>query len=214
MKKSRRNEFQCPACGSQKASLSERTVGVQAPYGPEVEIQEKTYTCLDCGEEFDYSKSYDNTHRDALETSKKASVSAILDHLSVEFSFSAVERALDLPQRTLSRWKSTGDTSAIGVALLRIIRTYPWILRVAEAKFEPAVACDTFVQTAVNTLLPMARQSSPRTWFDSITLPQTNFIQFVISNPVGPGPQGESFESCTRIISSPAVHDLSQGVWK
>lgn len=215
MKKSRKNEFQCPACGSQKTSFSESTIGVQSPYGPEVEMQEKTYACLDCGEEFDYSKSYDNTYRDALETSKKASVAAILEHLSVEYSFSAVERALDLPQRTLSRWKSTGDTSAIGVALLRIIRTYPWILRVAQARFEPTVACDIFVQTAVNTLLSMTHHSTARAWLDKIVRPQTNYynIQFVINEQEKPGQQ-KSLGYSPRMISSHVVQDYSQEVWK
>jgi transposase-like protein len=217
MQSLRKNNFRCPACGSHKTSSSERIIGVQAPYGPEVEMQEKRFTCLDCGEGFNYSKSYDNSYREALETSKKASVVAILEHLSAEYNFSAVERALDLPQRTLSRWKNTADTSAIGIALLRIVRTYPWILRVAEAKYEPTVARNVFIQTAVKTLLSIMPEPTARPWGDEIAnRPQTNYYQLHVHfDRTKRGGRDTPLEECyPQMIASSATPEPSRGVWE
>lgn len=66
---------------------------------------------------------------------------------------SYIERVLGLSMRTLSRVKANGDTSTMGLALLRIIRTYPWILIAfdpmkTEGKFDPAWMKKTFLTHA------------------------------------------------------------------
>ncbi len=58
-----------------------------------------------------------------------------------------VERALDLPARTVARWKS-GEHSASALALLRVVATYPWMLEVAEHRFDLSVADAKVVMAA------------------------------------------------------------------
>lgn len=79
-----------------------------------------------------------------------------------------IERALRLPQRTLARWK-TGECSAPAIALLRLVRTYPWLLAVADDSFNVLSARQTLIveagkalgeviaesQTAVTPFAPM-----------------------------------------------------------
>ena len=81
----------------------------------------------------------------------------MLSHLSkIGYSMAAIERALELPQRTISRWKANKELSSIGIALLRIIRTYPWILEVAEKKFDFNDAWIIYIQNAVNDFISLA----------------------------------------------------------
>jgi hypothetical protein len=56
-----------------------------------------------------------------------------------DYSMAFVERALELPQRTMMRWKK-GQLSDAAIALLRIIGTYPWIMDVADAKYDSIYA--------------------------------------------------------------------------
>ena len=51
-----------------------------------------------------------------------------------------IERVFEIPQKTLNRWKSSRQTSATGLAFLRLISTYPWLTEVAELKFDERAA--------------------------------------------------------------------------
>ena len=62
-----------------------------------------------------------------------------------------MERALELPSRTIARWKG-GEVSAATLALLRITRTFPWILEVADAHFDQSVANYRLVAEAGHVL--------------------------------------------------------------
>lgn len=128
----------CELCGAddvkQKNILKEYCV----PFGSKVSVSKIITECSVCGAEIDLTE--DAIIEDALVISAKESVKNILDYLKkAGYSLSYIERALELPQRTLSRWKSkTSVTSASAIALLRIIRTYPWIIDVSENHFDNA----------------------------------------------------------------------------
>jgi hypothetical protein len=55
---------------------------------------------------------------------------------------------LGLPQRTLSRW-TQGGAPPEGVALLRLIERFPWLLEVAEAHFDAHVARHVLVRAVL-----------------------------------------------------------------
>lgn len=54
-------------------------------------------------------------------------------------TLASMERALDLPNRTLSKWRTEG-TSMAGVTLVRLLRTFPWLLNVAAHDYSQSVA--------------------------------------------------------------------------
>src|SRR5690606_15728742 len=84
----------------------------------------------------------------------------ILESMSnVGITMAMFERVFELPTRTLTRWKN-GDFSASALALLRIVATYPWIIEVAEHKFEKNYANFAVVKIAANELLEK-RNSNP-----------------------------------------------------
>jgi len=95
-------------------------------------------TCRKCGFE-EYLPSNDETIARALSDLKKALMVLLLNDLNSSGLPNAYrERALGLPARTLARWKNEVSLmqSAAGHALMRLIRTFPWLLQVAEAEFD------------------------------------------------------------------------------
>ncbi len=98
----------------------------------------ETLTCRKCGFE-EYLPSNDRTIERALSDLKKASMVHLLNDLNSSGLTNAyMERALGLPARTLARWKNEASImpSAAGHALMRLIRTFPWLLQVAEEGFD------------------------------------------------------------------------------
>jgi hypothetical protein len=73
-----------------------------------------------------------------MESADRESIPPLLDALAAAgVSMAYVERVLGLPPRTLARWKA-GECSAAGLALLRLVRAFPWVLQAAAARFSPA----------------------------------------------------------------------------
>lgn len=142
----------CPACGSDavKTKISKHTFPVV--YGNPAVFEEVLEQCLICGESGDFSGVNDEIIEKALEIAKKQSVVDMLDALSHKgIKMSYMERALELPSRTIARWKG-GELSAATLALLRIIRTFPWILEVAEARYDQSIAKYRVVEEASRVL--------------------------------------------------------------
>lgn len=139
----------CPVCGSEKMEKVVNKSQMPIPYGKPAEFEEHFDKCLNCGEYGDYSGENDSIGQ-TIEIAKKNSVATILDYLSCNgYSLSYIERSLELPQRTTLRWKR-GEVSAASVALLRIVRTYPWILEIADSNFNIAVAQKLLIEEAFN----------------------------------------------------------------
>lgn len=130
----------CPACGSDSIETIKSKHTLPIVYGSDAEYDEILEKCLICGESGDFSGANDEQIVKALEIAKKESAVVMLEYLSnLGIKMSYMERALELPTRTMARWKG-GELSAATLALLRIIRTFPWILEVADAHFDQSVA--------------------------------------------------------------------------
>lgn len=129
------SSINCPNCGSEDVkSLSEVNTR-QLTLGREFEYESVLHECNTCGEKGDFTGDGDTKYLVALKDAQKALQKSLIDDLGkMGFTMAYIERALELPQRTLARWKN-GDLSAANLALLRIIRTMPWILNVADHNF-------------------------------------------------------------------------------
>ncbi len=126
----------CPSCGSEKMESVTTTKEEFLPWGTRLTYEKITDTCLSCGESGEFTDITDKNYLDALEIAKKSSAETIIEYLSsLGISMAYFERALSLPQRTLTRWKYQG-CSASGMTLLRMIRTFPWLLKVADEKYD------------------------------------------------------------------------------
>ena len=136
----------CPVCGSEKLSKNIRKISIPVKYGREVQIDETVYTCEECKVEGDFANENDEIIEQAIELAKSKSAGSMLDDLSTQgIRMAYFERALSLPTRTLARWKK-GEISASGLALLKVVRTIPWVLDIADEDFDETYVNKRIVQ--------------------------------------------------------------------
>lgn len=146
------SSIMCPACGSHELEMVGGKRSHQLTLGDEFEYLEQMFKCSVCGEEGDFANTNDETFKAAEAIALKKLVPSLIDNLSEErISMAQIERAFELPQRTLTRWKG-GDFSATSVALLRLIKTFPFVVNVAEKRFNPEFASKTILTEALRML--------------------------------------------------------------
>ena len=129
----------CPACGTEDIIERKTPHLINEAFGGGREIDIVEDRCKVCGTVGDFFSQNDALISEAIDQCKSLAVKNILqDFLDrAATSMSSMERALELPQRTLTKWKN-GQTkpSAAGRALLKMLRIFPWLLDVAENKFD------------------------------------------------------------------------------
>ena len=137
----------CPLCGSKELKRFEKQSSGKITLGEEFSFKEVYFKCSACHEAFDLFYETDKNYRKAEKKAQKKFVEKTITELSKNItSMSFFERVFELPIRTLSRWKS-GDFSFTSLALLRIVKTYPEIIEVAEHKFKRDFAKDIIIKT-------------------------------------------------------------------
>ena len=149
------NDYICPACGSDTIDKETLIKSIQEPFAGEKEIEIVNYTCSTCGFDGDIFKENEKVLQDSIDELKIHAVKNILeDFQQKNYSFSAIERALEIPQRTLSKWKSTNTKpSAAVVALLKYLHLFPWLIEVAEQKFDYPSAQKIHISDALEQFL-------------------------------------------------------------
>lgn len=139
----------CPACGSTDVIRAEKQSSATLMLGQEFFFNEISYKCNVCETEADF---FNETEKYYLKAEKEAQanlVQNILEELNKKgISMASFERVFELPVRTLTRWKN-GDFSSSVLALLRIVKTYPWIIEVAENRFESTSAKCVVIKVAL-----------------------------------------------------------------
>lgn len=167
----------CPACGSGKVSRSETECTDKLTLGSEFTFKTINYKCNSCGEEGDFLAESDENYLAAQKEAQVHLVKQILGNLhQVGISMALFERVFELPARTLTRWKN-GDFSSTSVALLRLVSTCPWIIEVAEYKFDPTSARNILIKVAAQEFTKVASVASSK-HFETKTgnLPTTVFV--------------------------------------
>lgn len=148
-----RSSEACPFCGA-TSGISTRSEDRRytAPFGPTVTYSAVENECTTCGSAGDFAEQNEKAVNDAIEVSVRASVQRMLELLAAKnLTMAHIERAVDLPARTLARWKA-GEVARPGVVLLRMLATFPWLLSVAEEQYDPAHANSCVVAAAAEVL--------------------------------------------------------------
>jgi len=143
---------QCPVCDSVDIVKREKFENITESFGGSMQVSIAEFYCTSC--ETSFEDDNDDTIQASIDELKsKAVINILNDFLHHGFNLSSMERALELPQRTLAKWKSNGKPSAAGVSLLKILRCFPWILEVAENKYDFQIAQKTFTKTALDYIV-------------------------------------------------------------
>jgi hypothetical protein len=141
-------ETLCPICGSKNVTsqIVSQLVGVIDSAQESVSVFHDS--CQDCGATGDFGDRNSDIIEQGIKRSEERMVEGIIRFLSsLGITMAYMERVLGLPQRTAMRWKA-GEHSASAVALLQLIRTYPWLLKVAEHGFEKRYAQTVLLEQA------------------------------------------------------------------
>ncbi len=142
----------CPACGSENIKEYKSSHHVNEAFGGGNDIAIIEDTCQNCETTGDFFSQNDVLISEAIDHLKSLAARNILqDFANNSISMSSMERALGLPQRTLTKWKN-GQTkpSSAGLALLKMLRIFPWLLDVAEQKFDYQSGQHIFMQEAMS----------------------------------------------------------------
>lgn len=123
------HEAICDVCGSDQFETVKKPCALKVPLGPEASYNQTLSVCKNCGEATDITPENERTK--AIAVAEKQSLESMINFIVGQGnSLANIERALDLPPGTISRWKSGQEPSAAGLTLLRFIRVYPWLLDV------------------------------------------------------------------------------------
>jgi len=150
------NKQRCPACGSIDIIDEKKNILIKEPFGGQDNIEIHENICSVCGSRGDFFNQNETLIDETIKKLKQKSVENILNgFLDNKISMSSIERALEMPQRTLTKWKNRTNTpSSAGIALMRFIKLFPWLLEVAENKYDYNEAQKIHINDAMQKLLP------------------------------------------------------------
>ncbi|MBU4349776.1 hypothetical protein KJ599_05585 [bacterium] len=160
------NKKRCPVCGSEEILEKKEAITIVEPFAGKDNIEIIKNKCLACESEGDFFDQNENMIEETIKNLKQKSVEGILKYfINNKISMSSIERALEMPQRTLAKWKNKGSkTSSAGIALLRFIRLFPWLLEVAENKYDYQKAENIQIDSVIQKILDKNSFPSSQEW--------------------------------------------------
>lgn len=174
----------CPVCTSDDMVRKEKIREEVLTPGLEFSFNEIYYSCNSCHEEGDFTGETDKNYLHAQKAAQAQLVKNILDDMNkVGITMAMFERVFELPSRTLTRWKN-GDFSASTLALLRIVATYPWMVNVAENKFERSYANFILIKVGVEEL---EKSLHPTTSYTTAKIVKTQPTQLFLNKQIEAG---------------------------
>jgi len=150
------NKQRCPACGSIDIIDEKKSILIKEPFGGQDNIEIHENICSICGSRGDFFNQNETLIDETIKKLKQKSIENILNYfIDSKMSMSSIERALEIPQRTLTKWKNrTNAPSSAGIALMRFIKLFPWLLEVSENKYDYSEAQKIHINAAIQKLLP------------------------------------------------------------
>mgnify|MGYP001034948028 CR=1 FL=1 len=160
------NKKRCPVCGSEEILEKKETIAITEPFAGEDDVEIIENMCSVCESRGDFFDQNENIIEETIKKLKQKSVENILKYfIDNKISMSSIERALEMPQRTLAKWKNKGSkTSSAGIALLRFIRLFPWLLEVAENKYDYQKAENIQINSVIQKILDKNSFPSSQEW--------------------------------------------------
>jgi len=171
----------CPVCGIGVLEKISSTITLTDPSGIEKIIEVFEYKCPSCDVEGDLFGENEHSIQKKYSEMRADAVASMLEKFSDNgVSYSAAERVLGIPQRTLSKWKNKSVVPSAGAtALMRYLHLFPWLLEVADNKFEKHGAMQIHIAAAMRDLCDMTKASDVKSVSAGIVENPNNAIFFV-----------------------------------
>ncbi|AHZ86428.1 hypothetical protein Bb109J_c1089 [Bdellovibrio bacteriovorus] len=128
----------CPLCKSIDLIVHFEDEAHQLTLGAPFNVKKKIYECSNCGEIGEFDRSANAVAlKDGLKEARHSLCRTLITDIQAHYSMSTTEKLFELPARTLNGWKSEGDPSAVSLAFLRVLHTYPEMLHeAAKVRFD------------------------------------------------------------------------------
>ncbi len=146
---------QCPACGSERLTETEKDLTIHEAFAGSKTIRIKVSTCGTCGFSGEFSDHNDRLRKETASELQQTAMQNILSYFSDNhYSFAGIERSLGLAQRTLTKWKSGATVpTKTALALFRLLRLFPWLLDVADEGFDTVRARKKYLQHSLEEFI-------------------------------------------------------------
>ena len=135
------NKELCPACKMGRLERETKEITVFKFGYAESKTVEVSF-CPLCEAEFFKNKQDKQVRKELIKKLQHKNVQKKLEEMaSSGKSFASLERALSLPQRTLSKWKNGATKpSEAGMVLVNLLSILPWLSVVADHDYDPKLA--------------------------------------------------------------------------
>lgn len=134
------NRIDCPSCGAPlKNGIEVGKIEYNFNYLGKRDFEFILLKCENCGEEIQDKDFNDNLTKFLRELDIENSIKGIEEIKSFGYSYTYLERALKIPFRTFSRWKSKKDLSAVAISYINLISNFPWLVEVSDYNFDPKI---------------------------------------------------------------------------
>lgn len=129
-------EIFCPVCGSKDFHKQSQSIEHKLTMSVTFMVSSNSFTCNLCHMVGDFSNANDDTFTNAKNIAVAEFATKAINSLNaMGYTNSALARALGLSPRTLHKWKA-GACSNSGLALLKILIEFPFIIEVAANDFD------------------------------------------------------------------------------
>jgi hypothetical protein len=174
----------CPACGSDNVEITEKSVWLYESLGPRKSVKIVENKCTVCGTTGDFNNQNEILFKEAFSELKTETAVSILEHFQDnKFNLSSLERALELPQRTFAKWKNRSvNPSATGVVLLKYLKTFPWLIEVADKHFDQNAADKILLENAFKKFLTQMKNMNIEVNSGSIFSDDSSLVYLELSN--------------------------------
>jgi hypothetical protein len=120
----------CKVCNSSNVEIKKNNESLKIIFGPDAVYEQTTEFCNSCLCEIDITD--ENIRLKAIQLAEAQSVKIIIDNLqSNNYTISNIERILELPSETFSKWYE-GQYSSEALTLLRLLNVFPELINIAE----------------------------------------------------------------------------------
>ena len=135
------NELVCPVCAMGELQQEKKVLKI-SKYGLSESREVEVSYCPVCEAESYLHTEDESVRREMVNSLEQRNVRIVLEKMAQEkINFASLERALSLPQRTLSKWKQGATKpSEAGIVLVNLLNLMPWLSRGDGKYYDPQPA--------------------------------------------------------------------------
>jgi len=151
------NEQLCPVCTMGELHQEKKVLTI-SKYGLSESREVEVSYCPVCGAESYLHEEDESVRRDMVKRLEQRNVRILLEKMAQgKTSFASLERALSLPQRTLSKWKQGATKpSEAGIVLVNLLTLMPWLSQVVDNGYDPKIALSLQWESLCESIEPIA----------------------------------------------------------